>query len=180
MGFISGTSSSASSTSELARDFPLSVKAIVDVSLLVFELSWPAVLSRDRVGSQDTGLGLKKTTRTQNIINNMLTNMRVNSGQYIIQQVDISTGIYSTGQGDTSLLATTQRNATFADICLVTVWQLGKVVKKGASSNRTVVEISIITVSKDDVVLDSSVENPRLLSHVCDSTTHFDLASRFV
>ncbi|KAI6767255.1 hypothetical protein HG530_005264 [Fusarium avenaceum] len=70
----------------------------------------------------------KKTSGSKNVVDDVTTNMRINSRKNVIKKVDVGTGIDSTSQRNTRFLTTTERDTSFADDGLISVGKLRKIV----------------------------------------------------
>ena len=63
------------------------------------------------MGNQHSGFGVKTPLGPDNLVKDVLANMRVNSTEWIIQEVDVGIIVDGSRQTDSLLLATTQVDA---------------------------------------------------------------------
>ncbi|KAH3665604.1 hypothetical protein OGAPHI_003792 [Ogataea philodendri] len=154
----------------------------IDNSLgnVFFFLLLTGVVDHGIVGSKNTALGAQKTFWTKNVVDQVFSNVLVNSTQNIVQQVQVSTGINGSGKRQTSFLATRQTDTLFSDLGGVSVWKNVQVMGQSTCLDGLVVKLGIKLATKQNVFLDGSVHNPGNLRNICHRSVHSDRTSWFV
>ena len=135
---------------------------------------------RDGVGGQDPGLSGEQTLGTKYIVDQVASNMLINSAQHIIQEVDVSASIHGSGECQTCLLSTRQTDTALADLCLVAVGQTGEVLAQCACLYGTLIKRWVPSVAEDDILANAGVHDPWALCNISSFAAHDDLTLELV
>ena len=113
---------------------------------------------------------------SNDLVEDALADMRVESGQRIVQHVNVSVGVYRSGEADALLLAAGQVDALLADFGRVACRHQLQVARERTRAYHlfveTLVDAGVRTLSEQDVVAHGRVLDPRLLRHICSRAAH--------
>ena len=121
-------------------------------------------------GGLDHHLILQQSVRTNDLLENVFTNVRIDRAQRIVQKVGIRVRVDRSGQTYSLLLPATQIDALLSDFRAILTWQDFQSGGQGARDQYFGVEGIIGRFSERDVIVECGISYPRLLGHVRHST----------
>lgn len=86
------------------------------------------------------------------LLEDLLSNLRVDRGKGVIKEVDIGSLVYGSSQVNASSLATAEGNSSFPHDGLVAVGEEGKIPEEGAYLDHLLVTHPIVTATEKDVL----------------------------
>lgn len=100
------------------------------------------------------------------LVHEMLGYVGVHRAQRVVEQVDVGLAVERPSDADASTLAAAQVDALLADDGELAVREEREVLVEAAGAHHSVELVRLIWLAKEDVLLDSGREYPRLLGHV--------------
>ena len=119
----------------------------------------------DVVGDQQAGPALHERAPDA-VMEDPLGGVRVDGAEAIVEEDVLRVGVESTGQRDTLLLASRQRDALLTDKGLVSLVEDLEVALESAGDNHFLVPLLVEGRREQDVVLDVGIDQPRRLSGI--------------
>lgn len=92
--------------------------------------------------------------------------MRIDGTKNVIEQVDITILIHSTSQLNALFLPAAKIHTSLSDLSLITKFHLSQIRFQGTLLYNPLVQSSIHGSSKQDILLDCPILDPRLLSYI--------------
>src|SRR4051812_45885342 len=96
--------------------------------------------------------------------------MCIDGAENIVHDQNASPRVNSTCDGDAPFLASAEIYSVHAKLCLIAVCERFQVLVQGAGSECFLVSLLIERQSKENVVLEGGVFDPRGLTNICESS----------
>lgn len=100
----------------------------------------------------------------------MFADVRVHSREWVVEIVDVGTGVHSSGQGNPLFLSAAQIDSFLADFRFISSWQNGEIGSESTHVQNLLITRSIVFSTEEDVVLDRRSLDPSLLRYVRNRT----------
>lgn len=109
-------------------------------------------------------------------VKDLIGHFRIDSGQGVIQQIDVSILVDSSGQADSCLLASGDVDASFTDNSFLTLREEFHIRLHAADLNALFEALFIVLETKCHILLNRARKDEGLLFNVCDFSLDAELA----
>jgi hypothetical protein len=113
------------------------------------------------MGNQHHDLCAQQSTNA--FFKNTHCNLRINSRQRVVEQIDVCLGVNCSGKADSRFLSSTDVDASLANHSEVSVLEIVNVLAKARCFKTASEQTIVVWLSKQDVVTDRTGDNEWLL-----------------